>query len=410
MPTYVYRGLQGHAERMGEVESRDYRAAITSVRRLGILPLEVRERRDLAAEAAEGRRRRGGVFSYSGSVSGHEVTWVTRQLATLTQAGFPLVRAIGFVKRQAQKDSLYELLDEVEQDLRAGVAFSDALAKDPKHFNNLYISMIRAGEVGGILDTLLERLAGMREADESLRSKIKGAMTYPALMLFAMIGALLILFTFVVPQFAGMFEEMGKTLPAPTQMLLDIGHFFQEYWWLAIGGVFGPVLGLYYWGKTDYGRVTLDLWKIRLPLVGGMINQVAMARFCRTLGTLLESGVNLIVALEGSKGVAGNEVIADAINVSMKDIREGKKIGQTFASTGMFPDMVCEMMTLGEESGQLGPMLLKVADIYERQTDQLVKGITSILEPLMILLMGVIVGMVVVAMLLPIFEMNVIGG
>lgn len=270
--------------------------------------------------------------------------------------------------------------------------------------------MIRAGEAGGILALLLERLANMREADEVLVAKIKGAMTYPVVMLVAMIGSLVVMFTFVVPKFATMFEDMGQALPGPTLIMMAISTAFQHYWW-AIAGVTGALIATpLLWGRTPRGRRALDQLKLRLPVFGKFATQVAMARLCRTLGTLLDSGVNLIAAIEASRGVAGNVVIAQAIGDSLKAIREGKKVGQTFAATGLFPDLVTEMITLGEESGQIGPMLLKVADIYERQTDELVKALTSVLEPVMILFMGGVVGMVVIAMLLPIFSMNVGGG
>lgn len=221
-----------------------------------------------------------------------------------------------------------------------------------------------------------------------------------------MIGSLVIMFTFVVPKFALMFSEMGQALPMPTQVMMNISAVFENYWWLLLGGIGALVAGPKFWGQTETGRWALDHFKLKLPVIGTFITQIAMARLCRTLGTLLDSGVNLIAALEASSGVAGNVVIAQGVTDSLKDIREGKKVGQTFAATGLFPDLVTEMIALGEESGQVGTMMLKVAEVYERQTDELVKALTSILEPIMILFMGGIIGMVVVAMLMPIFSMN----
>ncbi len=246
----------------------------------------------------------------------------------------------------------------------------------------------------------------MREADEALVSKIKGAMTYPAVMMLAMLGSLIIMFTFVVPKFALMFSEMGQALPMPTQVMMNISAVFENYWWLLLGGIGALWAGPKFWGQTETGRWALDRFKLQIPVIGTFVTQIAMARLCRTLGTLLDSGVNLLAALEASRGVAGNVVIAQGVTDSLKDIREGKKVGQTFAATGLFPDLVTEMITLGEESGQVGNMMLKVAEVYERQTDELVKALTSILEPIMILFMGGIIGMVVVAMLMPIFSMN----
>ncbi|MCP4964981.1 MAG: type II secretion system F family protein [bacterium] len=410
MATFAYRGLQGQERRDGEIDAADRRAALQGIRRMGIVPLRV-----VAAEGgqrparAQGAQAKGPGLSLSQGIKGKQITALTRQLGTLTNAGFPLARALAFVGRQADKPQLRELIASIDSEVRGGATLSDALSRHPRQFNSLYVNMIQAGEAGGILALLLDRLAGMREADEALVAKIKGAMTYPAIMLLAMLGSLVILFTFVVPKFALMFEEMGQSLPMPTQVMMSISGLFANYWWALLGGIAALVAGPILWGKTQAGRRALDRFKLRIPVFGTFATQIAMARLCRTLGTLLDSGVNLIAALEASRGVAGNLIIAQAVTDSLKDIREGKKVGQTFAATGLFPDLVTEMITLGEESGQVGNMMLKVAEVYERQTDELVKALTSILEPVMILFMGGIVGMVVVAMLMPIFSMNLMG-
>ena len=407
MPTFAYRGLQGQKRRDGEIDAADRRAALQSIRHMGIVPVDVAEAdgsRQLAPTSVKLAKGRG--LSLSQGIKGKEITALTRQLATLTNAGFPLARALSFVGRQAEKAQLHELIADINADVRGGATLSDALGRHPRQFNYLYINMIQAGEAGGILALLLERLAGMREADETLVAKIKGAMTYPAIMLLAMLGSLVIMFAFVVPKFALMFAEMGQALPMPTQVMMTISGLFSNYWWALLGGIAALAAGPNLWGKTEGGRRALDHFKLRIPVLGTFVTQIAMARLCRTLGTLLDSGVNLIAALEASRGVAGNVIIAQAITDSLKDIREGKKVGQTFAATGLFPDLVTEMITLGEESGQVGNMMLKVAEVYERQTDELVKALTSILEPVMILFMGGIIGMVVVAMLMPIFSMN----
>lgn len=411
MAKFIYQGLQGKHRRDGEIDAVDRRAALNAVRRMNIVPVKVFEAdgsvKISTANTSGSRRPR---FSLTKSISGKDITALTRQLATLINAGFPLARALSFVGRQADKDHVRALITSIDAEVRGGATLSDVLSRHPREFNYLYINMIRAGEAGGILGLLLDRLAGMREADETLVAKIKGAMTYPAIMMLAMVGSLVILFTFVVPKFALMFNEMGQALPMPTQIMMNISSVFEHYWWVILGGIGILVAGPKFWGRTEAGRWALDRFKLRIPILGTFATQIAMARLCRTLGTLLDSGVHLVAALEASRGVAGNVVIAQGITDSLKDIREGKKVGQTFASTGLFPDLVTEMITLGEESGQVGPMMLKVAEIYERQTDELVKALTSILEPVMILFMGGIVGMVVVAMLMPIFSMNLMSG
>ena len=304
MPKFSYQGVQGEQRRDGELEAADRRAALHSLRAMGVVPLALNEvggAADLPGGQAAGKRTKGG-FSLSRSVGSKEITSMTRQLATLMSAGFPLARALSFIKRQADKEALYDLVDGLDAKVRSGASLSEALAEHPQFFNPLYRSMVGAGEAGGILGLLLERLASMREADETLVAKVKGALTYPALMALAMVGSLVVLFAYVVPQFSLMFEEMGQALPTPTRIMMDIGALFQNYWWAIAGGIGALFLGPMLWGRTPGGRSALDRFKLRLPLLGGFVMQVAMARLCRTLGTLLESGVNLTAALESSRG------------------------------------------------------------------------------------------------------------
>ena len=247
---FVYQGLKDQHRCDGEIEANDRRAALVSLRQMSITPIQVQEAdaRTLPTKTPGQPRRSAGILSFSQSISNKDITALTRQLATLTNAGFPLARALSFVGRQADKDRLRVLIHDIDEDVRGGATLSDALAHHPRQFNDLYLNMIRAGEAGGILALLLERLAGMREADEALVAKIKGALTYPAVMLLAMLGSLVILFTFVVPKFSLMFEEMGQSLPTPTQVMMNISAVFQNYWWalaLVIGGlIVGPML----WG------------------------------------------------------------------------------------------------------------------------------------------------------------------
>lgn len=407
MPTYAYKGTHGGQQREGEIEATDQRAALTALRQSGVLPLQVVERASRGSGSSPARAASSNNKPLiARGINDKDITGFTRQLATLINAGFPLARALEFIQRQGEKESLRELIGKVNTQVRGGASMSEALAEHPKHFDSLYTNMVKAGEAGGILALLIERLAAMREADEALVSKIKGAMTYPAVMLLAMIISLVVLFIFVVPKFAVMFEDMGQALPAPTVIMMGISEAFQRYWWAMAGLIGGLIAGVVFWRRTPGGRFALDRLLLNIPVFGGFATRVAMARFCRTLGTLLDSGVNLVAGLEASRGVAGNVVISAAVGDSLKAIKEGKKVGQTFGATGLFPPLVCEMITLGEESGKMGVMCLKVADIYDRQTDDLVKALTSVIEPLMILFMGGVVGMVVIAMLLPIFSMN----
>lgn len=409
MPVFNYQAVRGSERVKGKVEAGDQRLAVGRLKQMGLTPLEM----TASVEAAPVFRAKGPGLSrllISRRVSQKDITALTRQMATLLQSGLPLAKALSFLRRQVDRPALEEVISSLEERLRAGAALSAALAEHPNHFNQLYLSMTRAGETGGILEITMERLAAMREAQEDLRSKVKGALIYPVFMFLAMMGSVFVLLTFVVPRFANLFADMGHAMPLPTVILMQAGQFMRWYWWIGLLGLGALIIGVYRYGRTSDGRFRIDLMRLKTPILGGVLIKIAMARFCRTLGTLLNSGVHLMTALQASTGVAGNVVISRAVSGSMGKIREGKRVGATFAETGIFPDYVTEMVILGEESGMLGEMLVRVAETYEREVDHLVKGMTSVLEPLMILLMGGLVAFIVMAMLLPIFQMNLMIG
>lgn len=405
MTTFAYIASESGKKRQGTVDATSRAAAIAAVRELGLTPLSINESQTTSDKPTQSTTASVTFFSRNG-ITSKDITQVTRQLATLLEAGFPLPRALSFTERQAKNEALKKLLADLNQQIREGATFEQALSDYSRYFDGLYLSMIKSGETGGILPVMVDRLASMRESEEDLKAKLKSAFTYPVLMIIAMLGSIIVMLAFVVPRFASMFTELGQTLPGPTLILMGVGNFFQAWWWMMILIMIAVYVGLKWMRRTPWGNLLLDQWILKTPGLGEFSTHVGMIRFCRTVGTLLDSGVNLIPTLNAAKGVVGNQVIVDSVQASLADIREGKKIGLTLAATGVFPDLVCEMTKLGEETGKIGEMMIKAAEVYEKQTDETVKALTSIVEPMIILVMGGVVGFVIIAMLLPVFEMN----
>ena len=406
MASFQYKGQRDGKSCSGVVEAADRKQAIALLAGQGVLLQQLNE-----TDSEKTQARSGGISLTLGSrgkkIKSRDITVTTRQLATLLEAGFPLARALEFVSRQDTSGPMSEMVAELSRSVQQGRDFSEALGDFPQYFGGIFLSMVRAGETGGILDIMLARLAEMREADEALGDRFKSAMTYPALMVGAMFIALGVMFAYVIPQFAVMFEDMGRALPGPTQVLLNVGNFAQK-WWIAIIVVV-VVIGASFraWTKTAAGAYQYDRIRLELPVVGNFMTQFAVARLARTAGTLLESGVNLIEAFASAGEVSGNLYIKEIMQRALADVRQGKPLAVALSNSPVIPVLLREMVALGEESGQVGPMMKRVAEVYDRQTREMVSGITSIIEPFMVLFMGGVVGMVVIALLLPIFEMSV---
>ena len=403
MTAFQYTGTREGKSFSGVIEANDRRQAITLLARQGVQLQEL-------TEQAEGGSGSGGGLSLrlggSKKIKPRDITILTRQLATLLEAGFPLARALEFVSRQESAGAMSEMVADLTASIQQGQDFSQALSEYPKYFGNIFLSMVRAGETGGILDAMLVRLAEMREADEALADRFKSAMTYPALMMGAMVIALGVMFAYVVPQFATMFQDMGRALPGPTQILLNVGDFAATWWLAVVAGVVVVGAGFKAWVKTESGAFQWDRTRLEMPVLGNFMAQFAIARLARTAGTLLESGVNLIDAFASAGDVSGNRYISHIMQRALADVRHGKPLAESLADAPVIPSLLREMIALGEESGQVGPMMKRVAEVYDRQTRETVSGITSIIEPFMVLFMGGVVGMVVIALLLPIFEMS----
>jgi len=401
--SFQYSGVRDGKACSGAIEAPDRRQAITLLAGQGVQLQEIEEKADGGGGAGSGLSLRLGGAK---KIKPRDITILTRQLATLLEAGFPLARALEFVSRQESTGPMSEMVADLSASIQQGQDFSQALSEYPKYFGNIFLSMVRAGETGGILDAMLVRLAEMREADEALADRFKSAMTYPAMMMGAMVIALGVMFAYVVPQFATMFEDMGRALPGPTQILLNVGDFAATWWPAVVAGVVVAGAGFKAWVKTESGAFQWDRTRLEMPVLGNFMAQFAIARLARTAGTLLESGVNLIDAFASAGDVSGNRYISHIMQRALADVRHGKPLAESLADAPVIPSLLREMIALGEESGQVGPMMKRVAEVYDRQTRETVSGITSIIEPFMVLFMGGVVGMVVIALLLPIFEMS----
>jgi type IV pilus assembly protein PilC len=339
-------------------------------------------------------------------VKSKDLVLFSRQLSTLVSAGVPIVQGLSILEEQAENPTFRDVVGEVRGDIEAGLSISDALKKHPKAFPEVYTSMIRAGELGGILDTILERLSGFLEAAEALRAKVKSAMMYPAIVLSICALVTVFLLTFVIPTFKTIFEGFGKELPIPTQVLINISDTLRTRWYMLI---LTPVAGYYGLKKfyaTPQGRHFIDDKILKAPIFGILLKKVAVAKFSRTLGTLIKSGVPIMQGLETVASTAGNIIIEEAVLNARESIREGGRLADPLKKSGLFPPMVTQMISVGEETGSLDTMLTKIADFYDMEVDAAVKGLTSLIEPIVIVIMGVVIGSIVIAMFLPMFELG----
>jgi type IV pilus assembly protein PilC len=340
-----------------------------------------------------------------GSIKTRDVVIFTRQFSTMINSGLPLVQALTILAEQTDNKALAEVTKKVVFDVESGNTVADALSKHPRAFTNLYVNMVAAGEAGGILDTILMRLATFLEKNDALVRKVKGAMIYPTVIMSVAAIAVVTLLIFVIPVFAGMFASGGMALPLPTRIVIGASGFLKAYWWV-IGAI---IIGGGYMGKkyyaTNNGKLVIDRFMLRVPVLGDVLRKSAVSRFTRTLGTLISSGVSILEGLEITAKTAGNRVIQDAIMQSRSSIAGGDTIAQPLQKSKVFPPMVISMIAVGEQTGGLDEMLSKIADFYDEEVDAAVSNLLSLLEPIMIVFLGVVVGGMVVAMYLPIFDM-----
>jgi general secretion pathway protein F len=343
-----------------------------------------------------------------GRVRMEDLTVATRQLSTLVGASIPLVDALSALYEQTDSPAMKKTIAQVRDSVNEGLAFADALAQHKRVFPDLYVNMIRSGEASGALDVVLLRLAEFMEGQHRLRSRIASAMLYPLFLLGISLLVLMYLLTAVVPKVVGMFESMKQTLPLPTRILIAVSEFFASAWWIMIIVAVVVVVLLVRWKKTERGALKFDRFMMGLPIFGSIYKKVSVARFARTLGTLLSSGVPIIESLRIVKAVLQNKIMESAIEDSIAEVMDGSSIAAPLKKSGVFPPILIHMISVGEKSGSLEEMLMKAADAYEGDVETTISGLTSLLEPLMIVIMGVIVGFVVLSILMPMLEMSTI--
>ena len=341
----------------------------------------------------------------AGKVGMRDIVIFTRQFSTMINAGLPLVQALGILAEQSENPNLREVTKQVVFDVESGNTVADALRKHPNAFSDLYVNMVAAGEAGGILDTILMRLAVFMEKNDALVRKVKGAMIYPGVITTVAGGAITVLLIFVIPTFQKMFKEAGIPLPMPTRFVIALSQALQSYWWAVLIVAGAAVMSLKKYYATDQGKLVIDRMMLKAPVLGDVLRKSAVSRFTRTLGTLIASGVSILDGLEITAKTSGNRVIQDAIMESRASIAGGETISAPLKKSQVFPAMVISMINVGEQTGGLDEMLTKIADFYDEEVDAAVSGLLALMEPVMIVVLGVVVGGMVVAMYLPIFDM-----
>ena len=419
MAVYTYKAMDKMGKEIGgSLEAETVALAVAQVRQLGYFPTRVVESKTAAKDVPgkKGKEVKAGFQKdikmpfFSGRVSSKQITLFTRQLSTLIDAGLPLVRCLTVLTDQQKPGGLQDALISLREDVESGSSFSESLGKFPRIFSKLYINMVKAGEAGGVMETVLKRLADFAEKEESLRGKIKSAMIYPVFVIVAATGIITFLVTFIIPTFAEMFAEMGSALPKITLMLIAISDLLKHKYYIPIGGIIFLVICYKLLNKNPKGKHAIDKVKLKLPVSGSLSLRIVVARFSRTLGTLITSGVPILQALTITKDTIGNDVIASSISNVHDSIREGENIAPALDAGHVFPAMVISMIAVGEETGSLDTMLNKVADTYDEEVDRAVAGMMAVMEPILIIFMGGMVGVIVIALFLPLIQMGLLVG
>lgn len=392
MPVFQYTARSATGEvKTASIDAPSREEAVNRLRRQRLTIVKVEE------------ARRGK--APSGKIAMRDVVIFTRQFSTMVNAGLPLVQALDILARQSENPVLAHAVRAVVADVEEGNTVADAMRRQPKAFNELYTNMVAAGEMGGILDIILNRLAVFMEKNDALVRKVKGAMIYPSVILCVAGLCVVVLLWRVIPVFSSMFASVGMELPTPTKVVIGLSNFLNAYWWMLLIGAVAGVVGVRRYYATPGGRLVLDTLLLRVPVLGDVLRKSAVSRFTRTLGTLVSSGVNILDGLEITARTAGNKVVEDAVMQSRASIAGGDTIAGPLDKSGVFPPMVISMISVGEQTGGLDEMLTKIADFYDDEVDAAVSGLLSLLEPVMIVFLGVVVGGMVVAMYLPIFDM-----
>ncbi|UCF66243.1 MAG: type II secretion system F family protein [Acidobacteriota bacterium] len=395
MATFVYKGRSRTGDqREGTLEAASRDEAVASLRRQGIVVSSVTE-----------KGKEFKLPKIGSGVKQKDIAIFTRQFSVMIDAGLPLVQCLEILASQSPNRMFQQVLTTVRQDVESGSTLADALRKHPRVFDDLYCNMVAAGEAGGILDTILQRLSTYIEKIVKLKSAVRGALIYPVAVICIAAVVVWVILTFVIPVFADLFTGLGASLPLPTRITIILSDFLRAWWWLMVGGIIGGVVGLKQYHRTEKGRRVLDALMLKIPVIGTLLRKIAVARFCRTLATLTSSGVPILDGLDITARTAGNAVIEDAIQSVRSSVEEGKTISEPLRETKVFPDMVVQMIGVGEQTGALDAMLSKIADFYEDEVDEATQNLLALLEPVMIVILGTVIGGIVVSMYLPMFSL-----
>ena len=402
MPVFLWEGKTAQGKVLkGEMEAANQQAVLARLRSQRIQPIPTRVR-----EKGKGLEKEITLPGFGVKVTAHDVMLFTRQFATMIDAGLPIVQGLEILSQQSENKAFRNIIRVIKQDVEGGFTLADALKKHPKAFDDLYVNMVAAGEVGGVLNTILNRIALFIEKSAKLKSKVKGAMIYPCTIVVVAVGVVTILLLYVIPVFAELYGGMGKALPAPTQITINMSNWFRAYFvYMVIGaGILVAAIRFYY--KTPQGRMVIDGIMLKMPIIGDLLRKVAVARFSQNMSILLSSGVPILDGLAITAKTAGNRVVEQAIMDARVSISQGKTVAEPLTESKIFPPMVCQMVAIGENTGALDAMLKKVADFYEDEVDNSVANLTSLMEPLIMVVLGVILGGLVISMYLPIFQLG----
>ena len=407
MPLFEYKAITPDGRTLKcVVDAESVKAARVKLRKQGVFATEVAEGRAEMAKKSATTLANLNLRDVFTRISAQDVAVMTRQLSTLLGAGLPLIESLNALIEQIDNFKFKRILSNVKDRVNEGSSLADAMRQSSKIFGDLYVNMIRAGESSGTLEIVLQRLADYLESQVKLRNKIYATMTYPIIMLFLMMGVVGVLFIFVIPKITKIFEETKQALPIYTEILIKGSEFAKSYWWVVALLIWGGVYLFRRWVATEQGRYKFDAFKLRMPLFGRLVRMVAISRFAKTLSTLLASGVNVLMSLDIVKNIVGNKIIEEAIGKARESISEGATISDPLRRSGVFPPIVIHMVAIGEKSGELESMLLKVSDAYDNEVEAIITGLTAMLEPIMIVLMAGIVFFMMISILLPLFQMN----
>jgi type IV pilus assembly protein PilC len=402
MPVFVWEGKTAQGKVMkGEMEALNQQAVLTRLRSQRIQPIPTRVR-----EKGKGLDREITLPGLRAKIKPRDLMIFTRQFATMIDAGLPIVQSLDILSLQTESKAFRNIIRTIKQDVEGGSTLAEALKKHPKVFDDLYVNMVAAGEAGGVLNAILNRIAVFIEKATKLKRKVKGAMIYPATIVVVAVAVVSVLLIYVIPVFGELYGSMGKALPAPTQITINLSNWFRAYFIYIVGMVVAIGVAVHFYYKTDNGKLMIDGMMLRFPVVGDLIRKVAVARFSQNMSVLLSSGVPILDGLAITAKTAGNKVVERAVMKCRVSISQGKTLAEPMAESKIFPPMVCQMVAVGENTGSLDSLLKKVAEFYEDEVDSAVANLTALMEPVILIVLGIIIGGLVISMYLPIFQLG----